>query len=345
MKAIKLPSGNYRVRAYYKDSTGKIHRKSFTDPDRKVALALAQQYVLSDKEPSRDTFGAAMDAFLASREPVLSPSTLRAYKTIAKTLRNEYGALCAAEMDAIRSSDLQDLVNDLLKEHDPRHKFQKERRKISPNTVRNYAGFISAVFRSQNMLMPRVQLPEKVRPQISVPSDKEMSDILERVKGTAIEIPVKLAAFAPMRRGEICALSLDDISGNVIHVHRSMVRDAAGNWIVKTPKTYSSDRYIEMPAKIIRQIKKAGVITELTPDKLSDKFDELVKKDYPDLHFHCLRHWCASHLHAIGMPDVYIMRRGGWSTDSTLKAVYRHTLADQDQIQTKKALDNFGSFL
>jgi len=46
----------------------------------------------------------------------------------------------------------------------------------------------------------------------------------------------------------------------------------------------------------------------------------------PRFRFHDLRHYQASILHAMGVPDKYIMERGGWKTDSTLKNIYQHTM-------------------
>ena len=31
----------------------------------------------------------------------------------------------------------------------------------------------------------------------------------------------------------------------------------------------------------------------------------------------------------MGVPDKYIMERGGWKTDSTLKNIYQHTMSDK----------------
>lgn len=41
---------------------------------------------------------------------------------------------------------------------------------------------------------------------------------------------------------------------------------------------------------------------------------------------HNFRHYAASIMHAIGAPDLYVMQRGGWSSDKTLKAIYRGRL-------------------
>jgi len=36
-------------------------------------------------------------------------------------------------------------------------------------------------------------------------------------------------------------------------------------------------------------------------------------------------------MHAIGVPDQYIMQRGGWGSDTVLKQVYRGTMDDYQQ--------------
>ena len=57
--------------------------------------------------------------------------------------------------------------------------------------------------------------------------------------------------------------------------------------------------------------------------------------------FHSLRHYSASYLHAIGIPDAYIMERGGWSTPHVMQKVYRHALADRVDPMALKAVSAF----
>ena len=59
--------------------------------------------------------------------------------------------------------------------------------------------------------------------------------------------------------------------------------------------------------------------------------------------FHDLRHYCASIQHAMGIPDAYIMQRGGWGSDAVLKNVYRHALSDKEDEMYHKANDYFSS--
>ena len=46
-------------------------------------------------------------------------------------------------------------------------------------------------------------------------------------------------------------------------------------------------------------------------------------------------------MHAIGVPDQYILERGGWSSDNIMKTVYRNTIDNETVRQTKKINDHF----
>jgi integrase len=177
---------------------------------------------------------------------------------------------------------------------------------------------------------------------------KPVKAVISLSKGTRLEVPIMLAAFGPMRRGEICALTLDDIDteNNIIHVSKAVAEDKDKNLIIKTPKTYSSDRYITYPKQVIELIMSQGYVVEMNPRSLSEAFRYFLEKNHiPHFRFHDLRHYCASSLHAIGIPDAYIMRRGGWKTDTVLKEVYRHTLTDQITPMDEKAVNQFDKLL
>ena len=69
----------------------------------------------------------------------------------------------------------------------------------------------------------------------------------------------------------------------------------------------------------------------ITPTALTNAFEHLVKAcGLPHFRFHDLRAYSASIRHAIGIPDQYIMREGGWKTDTVLKAIYRRTMQDKE---------------
>ena len=158
-----------------------------------------------------------------------------------------------------------------------------------------------------------------------------------------MEKAVLLAAFGTLRRGEICALTDKDIIGDVITINKSMVRSNDGGMIIKSPKTLSSNRSVEYPHFVIEKFKGIeGKLVKMHPEDISKHFGKVL--DEAGVHrfrFHDLRHYSASIMHAIGIPDQYIMARGGWKTDKVLKSVYRNVIDDEKKKFTDKINSHF----
>ena len=326
-KAKKLPSGTWRIRICLgKDKNGKYVYKSFTASDKKRCERMAAEYADTHRTVEDGlSFGDAMNAYIESRTAVLSPSTIRGYRNIQKQLKTLYSAFCDVSVQDINQQLLQTLINEMTMF-------------VSPKTIRNRHGLITSVIRYKGYMPPVVKLPDRIKPDLRIPDTDDVKKLLEMSRGTEMEIPIMLAAFAPMRRGEIVALRMEDIQGNVIHVKRAIVEDVSGNLVEKSPKTYDSDRHILMPEFVIDRINEVGHITDTDkPRMLTLRFERLVKKcGLEGVRFHDLRHFCASWLHAQGVPEEYILERGGWSTDGIMKNVYRHALASEQAEINKK---------
>ncbi len=326
-KAKKLKSGSWRCLVYdYTDPTGKRHYESFTAPTRKEAEFLAAQFALNKKERCRSdkTFGKALDDYIAARKPVISPRSIRNYNYIRN---HEIQAIMPIKIADITQEIVQKIINEDAVKH-------------SPKTVRDHHGLISAVLSQERPdFALNTVLPQMIRPNLYIPSDDDVKKIMDLAVGTELELPIMLAAFGPMRRAEICALQSDCISGNVVHVMYNMVLNEDGKWIIKAPKTFSGDRYIEFPDFVAEKLKKVdGKVTTLNPDALTCRFRRLVRRSgVHSFRFHDLRHYSASIQHALGIPDAYIMQRGGWKTDSVLKTVYRHAMDDKQKAMNQKA--------
>ncbi|MDY4923586.1 site-specific integrase, partial [Frisingicoccus sp.] len=189
----------------------------------------------------------------------------------------------------------------------------------------------------------KTTLPAKKKPELYTPSDDDIKKLLQHIAGTELEIAVLLAAFGPMRRGEICALTSDDIHGNIVEVNKSMVLGPDGQWSVKQPKTYGSYRSIQYPDFVIKRMKGIeGRIIKATPNQISNRFKRaVIYSRLPHFRFHDLRHYAASIMHAIGVPDQYILQRGGWSSDNVMKTVYRNVIDLESTKQNKKILKHF----
>lgn len=318
--ARKLPSGKYRCMVYTgKDANGKRQYKSFTAETKKESEFMASQFMMSKnrriEKRHNKTFAHELSEYISRKTAVLSPSTIKGYKNIERMLQKNYPAFYNKLCSDITQEDIQNVVSDLSKTK-------------SPKTVRNYHGLISAILGSDMKI--KTTLPQRIVNDLYIPSDDEIKNLINIVKNTELEIPVLLGAFCMMRRGEICALSLNDIKGNTIHVKHSMVLTSDKEWQIKAPKTVSSDRYIQAPDFVIKKIKEKGYITNLNPHSISIMFGRVLEKNnLPHFRFHDLRHYSASIRHALGIPDAYIMADGGWSSDKVLKAVYRHAMSDR----------------
>lgn len=336
-KAKKTKSGSWRCLVYdYTDSDGKRHYKSITCNDsskagKRKCEQMAANYAVEKKEERKritdKTFGQELDKYLINKKPVLSPSTIRGYENIKNQLKKNHKKFYDKKILAITNEDVQILINDLSENK-------------SPKTVRNYHGLISSVISPYINL--NTTMPKRVQPELYIPSDEEIKRLTDATKGTELEIPVLLGAFGMMRRGEICGLSMNDIDGNIIHIHHSLVLGSDKKWHLKQPKTETSDRYIEVPDFVTNRIREIGHITTYNPHSLTISFERVLEKN--DIHkfrFHDLRHYSASIRHAIGIPDAYIMEDGGWCSDKVLKDIYRHTMSDRKKEMSNKINNHF----
>lgn len=352
-KAKKLPSGSWRCLAYshtekiIDPETGKEKRKriyeSFTSDDptpkgRKAAEAAASLFqfnrekILAERNAKKEskpiTLGDAYDKYIESKSGSLSPRTIREYKLARK---HDYQTLMDKDINDITQADID-------------QETAADAKYLSPKTVRNRHGLLSAVLKKYRPdFVLKTNLPKKVRPKIYVPSEDELKKILKQVEDTDMEIPVLLAAFGPMRRSEICALDSNHVSANIVHVEFAMVLDEKGEWVIKPPKSFAGDRYINFPDFVAEKLAgKNGRIVNLNPTNITDRFSHALEMaGIRHFRFHDLRHYSASIQHALGIPDAYIMQRGGWGSDAVLKEVYRHVLEEKNAEMNQKANDHF----
>lgn len=334
-KATKLPSGSWRAVAYLGVSAdGKRIRKSFTAPTKKEAEMAAIEYALHTKATteSKLTLGGAMEKYIALKSNVLSPSTIRGYRNLQ---RNHLAGLLNVPLANITQADIQQAINAEAENH-------------SPKTVRNVHGLLTAVFSVYRPdFTPHTTLPQRVKQPISIPNNDDIKLILRRAEGSALELPIMLAAFGSLRRSEICALTHEDISGNTVFINKALVQNDKKQWRIKTTKTVASTRKIELPAFVIDKIPAGkGPIFHFNPQNLSQNFYKFLRKEnLPIFRFHDLRHYQASILHAMGVPDKYIMQRGGWSTDATLKNIYQHTFDDLTEKTNERVNEYFSKMI
>ncbi|TCL53912.1 hypothetical protein EDD76_12433 [Kineothrix alysoides] len=119
------------------------------------------------------------------------------------------------KLKKITNITIQNWVNDFSENH-------------APKTVKNAYGYISCVFKE---FMPdktfKVTLPKGKKKSFIVPTDEDITRIIAyfRENDTNMMYAACLAAFSTLSRSEVCGIAGEDISGNVIHVRNTMVKD------------------------------------------------------------------------------------------------------------------------
>lgn len=321
MKIEKLPSGSYRIRKMYKGKSYSIT----TDykPTQKEAIQLMAQEL--DKQPTSKfhmTFKEAAVRYVDIKKNVLSPRTVKDYMEYPDKLSPDFTGLLITD---ISQMDIQKEINRLSSGR-------------APKTVRNYHGFISAVlgtFRPELKIC--TTLPQRVKNDPYIPSSEDIRSILKHSEGTEYEVPLKLACYG-MRKSEICALTIEDIEGDVIHINKALVLNEKNEWVLKSTKTTASTRDIVVSQELIKKIQDQGYIYKGFPNNIA-KFLTKAQKQLGIKHFslHKLRHYFASQMSAIGIPEADIMAMGGWETDHVMKSVYRHKMLDKEEDNKRKA--------
>lgn len=305
MKPRRLPSGAWNCRVMIGSQS-----YSFTHSDKKTVMRMASDFA-DDYRRKMDnpTLLERMREYVAENEERLSPSTVRSYNGMIRMIAERTPRIANKRLSAITEQDVSDIVRPLR----------------TLKTKRNYVNFIHACTGKSAGKLTGVSSK-----RVHVPTELEVKGLLQIFRNTELEVPIMLAAYGGLRRGEICALRMSDIDGDFVHVSRAVVRDQSGAWVTKDPKTASSVRSVLLPHFVIERIQTQGYITHLLPSQVSNRFWKKQRNlGIPPYCFHSLRHFHASYLHYLNIPDAYIMQRGGWSTPSVMQSIYRHALEDK----------------
>lgn len=318
MKARQLPSGSWNVRIM---CNGKSY--SFTDPDKRRVMRRAAEFAEQCREDiDNPRLADALEKYVEERAESLSPATIRGYNSIVRAIRTQ-SPIANKRIMSLTDRDIQTIIRNI----------------DSPKTQRNYVNLISSATGRKFSVYYRNKRPK----EIQVPTALEVLGLVQIFRKTELEVPVMLGAYAGLRRGEICALTIQDLDGDYLHISKDMVLDDFGMWIIKEPKTPASNRTVLLPHHVAERIRKRGHITNLHPNVITKRFiskQEQLGIETPYT-FHSLRHFFASYLHAQQIPDAYVLRAGGWSTPHVMQKVYRHALDNEHLEYSQKAVSAF----
>ena len=326
--ARKLPSGSWHCKVFAGyDDAGKRIYKSFTVKDKsrngkKKCEQIASEWSASRPDPDNPRVQDVVRNYIGIKSAVLSPSTIRGYNLYLKRMID--GTI--SELD---NQKAQRWINGLSAGYSPKY-------------IKNIYGLLSSALSFYGYRPPSITMPSSAPPALYTPCDADIRRLLEYVwNRPPLRSACLLGAFGSLRRGEICALTAEDVSGNRIRVNKSMIRDSDDIWHVRPmAKTDESNRVVVLPEFVPEYL---TVPVGLHPEQVSNRFRRAVRSCGCPQHFrfHDLRHYYVSIAHTLGVPDAYIMAMGGWKTDNVMHRVYRDTLPDIMRSEQDKLSNHF----
>ena len=268
-----------------------------------------------------------------------------------------------------------------LRELEARHLqmfYSEMLRKVKPNTVIHYHAIIHSALKyavKTDMLVQnvadKVDRPKKNSFQPVFLSAEEMQKMFEALRGTKLELPVLVAAFYGLRRGEVVGLKWDaiDFEQGTISVKRTVTSTIIDGkyqeFEQQSAKTKSSLRTLPLIGSFreyFLQVKEAQELNKqvcgncynyeydgfvfvdelgerMRPNYLTEYFPKYIAKHgMPKMRFHDLRHSCASLLLANGVPLKQIQEWLGHSDFSTTANIYAH-LDYRSKISSAQAME------
>lgn len=311
---------SWRCMVYsHTDETGKRIFQSFTAPTKAEAEYDAAVFIKNrdklNRHPPDLTVGKAIDNYIKHSEPVLSPTTIQAYRKVRKMA---FSGLMSTPIKKLTGPVIQDAVN-------------AELDRVSPKTVKNEYGLLSAALKSECGLSYPVKLPKVQRHIRELPPPE---DVFKAIVGTDIELPCMLAIWLSFSLSEIKGLRVSDVKNGYITINRVMVQVDGLPTIKDNAKVETRLRRHRLPPYIMGLIRKTPAWKRHDPDaylipetryQIYYRWCRISREHGFEMTFHDLRHMNASVMLMLGVPDKYAMERGGWSSDHVMKQVYMHT--------------------
>lgn len=312
----RLPSGNWNIQLRLGGKS-----ISITDSDAKAcyarAVAIKAEHTESREPTVRSdiTLREAIDKYIAARSAVLSPSTIRGYRTIQ---RNRFPDIMSKPISAISKDFLQKSVN-------------AQAPTVAPKTLRSSAAFISSVIHAETGARYDIALPPVMPRERPFLTPDEVEVFRDAIKGSKHEVACLLGLMS-CRCSEILGLRWQDVDlkRKVAHIRRTRVRDANHHLVVKSAtKNASSTRDIPLTARLVELLtladKDEPYVYNAHAGTLRRYINRVCRDNgLPEIGIHGLRHSFASLAYHLKIPAKVAQEIGGWSDDHTMMKIYTH---------------------
>lgn len=332
--AKKLPSGQWfcRVRVDGQDI-------GITRSTEKAAVAAAMAVKAGLQEAAKIeniTLTKAIDRYISDRSEILSPSTIRGYRTIQ---RNRLQQLMELPISKINTQAVQRAVN-------------ADARAVSWKTINNALGLVTGVLSYYDIKIGKLTLGEDPQKEKSIYTDAELVRLLQALQGSNIELEALLALWLGLRWSEIAGLRWDavDLKKGVIHICEALVPNEQNQRVSKGTKTSRSTRSLLCPDYILRLLENrertGSHVVSVCSQSAWRRLDKVCKEaGVPCYGFHRMRHQNSSVMALLGIDPKYAMDRGGWASTKVMHQVYTHTMEEGRQQVANKMDDYFSRMM
>ena len=360
---LQVKKGYYYVVLSYNDNNGKRRVKYFSTglPEkgnkRKAEAELSR--IRGEFEPPNEVGELAADMLFADYllqwldivKVRVKATTFGSYEQMVKSVIEPYFRKKSVTLQGLEARHIQQFYSEKLKT-------------VKANSVIHYHAVIHQALKyalktdlvTQNVA-EKVDRPKKNDYQPVFLDSDELQHLFEVVKGTKFELPVLVAAFYGLRRGEVVGLKWDAIDferGTITikHTVTSVQMDGKTKMYAQdSAKTKSSMRTLPLVGSFVEYFKEVKAAQEvnkkvcgncynyeydgyvfvdelgnlMNPNYLTSQFPQYIQKHgCKRMRFHDLRHSCASLLLANGVPLKQIQEWLGHSDFSTTANIYAH---------------------
>ena len=326
----RLPSGSWNIRVQIDGQIISI-TKPTAKACQKEAMAL-KSGAKAIRKKNNQTVAGAINDYITAREYVLSPSTIRGYRAIART---RFQNAMRWDIGSTTQEQWQRAVN-------------QEAKMCSAKTLKNAWGFLSSVITEATGRKISIRLPQIVPNELPFLTAEQIPVFLAAIRGKGCEIAA-LLALSSLRRSEILALHWDDIDleNNCIYVHGAAVQ-GSDNALVqrKENKNTTSRRTIPFILPQLREaVEAADQSTPLVypgnPNQIWQSVNRICRKEgLPEVGVHGLRRSFASLAYHLGLSEEVTMRTGGWSDIYTMRKIYTK-VSEKDLLDQGRLYENF----
>ena len=337
MKAQKLPSGSWRVQIMLNGKRVSVTAETEDEAIYKAMMLKTGREREQKKSTREKTVKSCVQEYIESKENLLSPSSIRGYYII---LNNSLELIENVKVKELSEKHLQQWVNLNAKNY-------------APKSIKSQFGLVTAALRQEkvnldfsSVLLPRIEHKEPV-----IPNEQQMTQILQIVEGTSVELPVTIAVTLGLRQSEIAGLKWSDYDGALLDIHAAKVPDKYSKFVYKDYlKSKASKRKLEVEGilkeRLDRAERKGEFISPMLPSSVLRKFNHLCDKNgLPRFTMHAERHANASEMLVMGVPDKYAMKRLGQSSPNMIKNVYQHLFEDKEKEYSKALSSKFETLM